>query len=57
MNGGTRTRGRGCWTLEDYAKEKGANLMGVWKHYDDDLDEEGQTKENWIMAEELLKMI
>lgn len=53
----TRTRGRGCLVLEVFAKDKGAKLIEIWKHYNDDLDEDGQTKANKKLAEELLKMI
>lgn len=53
----TRTRG-GSWnTLKEYAARKSAELIEVWKHYDDNLDEEGQTKANKKLAEELLKKI
>ena len=53
----SRTRG-GSWKgIRDYAKDKGAELIEVWKHYDDNLDREGQTKENRRLAEKLLGMI
>lgn len=48
-----RTRG-GSWDMiSDYAKEKDAKLIEVWKHYDDDFDRDGQTKENKKLAEKL----
>lgn len=50
----SRTRG-GSWNkIRDYAKEKGAGLVEVWKHYDDDLDRDGQTNENRKLAKKLL---
>lgn len=53
----SRTRG-GSWdVISDYVKEKDAKLIEVWKHYDDDLDGEGQTMENKKLAEKLLAMI
>lgn len=53
----TRTRG-GSWnTLKEYAARRSAELIEVWKHYDDNLDKEGQTKANKKLAEELLKKI
>lgn len=53
----TRTRG-GSWdTLWDYAKIVGAGLIEEWKHYDDDLDKEGQTEENRKLAKRLFLMI
>ena len=53
----SRTKG-GSWNkIKDYAKQKGAEVIEVWKHYDDELDREGQTKENWKLAEKLLGMI
>lgn len=53
----SRTRG-GSWNkIRDYAKEKGADLIEVRKHYDDDLNREGQTQENRKLAEKLLGMI
>lgn len=53
----TRTRGGSRNTLKDYATGKGAELIEVWKHYDDDLDIEGQAEKNREAAERLLKMI
>ena len=53
----TRTRG-GSWnTLKEYVTEKHAELIEIWKEYNDDLDEDGQAKANKILAEELLKML
>lgn len=53
----TRTRG-GSWnTLKEYATEKRTELIEIWKEYNDDLDIEGQTTANKILAEELLKML
>ena len=53
----SRTRGGGWDKIRDYAKEKGAELIEAWKHYDDELNREGQTKENRKLAEKLLRMI
>lgn len=53
----TRTRGGSWKTLKEYATGKRAELIEVWKEYNNDLDEEGQTKANNLFAEELLKMI
>ena len=53
----TRSRGRGCWSLDGYAKEKGAELVWIWKDYNNDLGEQGQTIENRTLAEKLFKMI
>lgn len=53
----TRSRGHGCWALEDYAKEKGAELIWINKEYNLNLDEEGQIKTNKQLAEKLFEMI
>lgn len=53
----TRSRGRGCWALGDYAKKVDAELKWVWKEYNDELGDDGQTEENRMLAEKLLKMI
>lgn len=53
----SRTSG-GSWDkIEDYAKEKWAELIEVRKHYDDELDREEQTKENRKLAEKQLRMM
>lgn len=53
----TRSRGRGCWALDDFAKEIGAELNRIKKSYNDDLNKEEQTAMNKALAENLLKMI
>ena len=53
----TRTRGGSWEALKEYAVRKNAELIEVWKHYDNDLDIEGQSEKNRGLAEELLKMI
>ncbi len=53
----TRTRGGSRNALKAYAARKSVELIEVWKHYNDDLDIEGQTEKNRETAEELLKMI
>lgn len=53
----TRSRGRGCWAIDDYSREKGAEHIWIKKEYNNDLDNEGQVKANKELAEELLKMI
>lgn len=53
----SRTRGGSRRVIRDYANQKGAELIEVWKHYDDDLDREEKTKENLKLAEILLGMI
>lgn len=53
----TRSRGRGCWAIDDYAREEGAELIWIKKEYNNDLDEVGQTKANKELAEKLLEMI
>jgi hypothetical protein len=53
----SRTRG-GSWNvIKNYANQKDAELIEVWKHYDDDLNSGGQTKENQKLAEKLWGMI
>ena len=53
----TRSRGRGCWAVEEYAKEKGAELVWIEKEYNNDLNKEGQLKANKELTEKLFKMI
>ena len=53
----TRSRGRGCWALEEYAHQVGAELGWILKRPNDDLDKHGQTEMNVRLAENLLKMI
>ena len=53
----TRTRGGSRNALKAYAARKSVELIEVWKHYNDDLDIEGQTEKNRETAEELLKRI
>lgn len=53
----TRTRGRGCKAIENYAKEESAELIWVWKQYNDEIDTIGKTEENKKLAEKLFKMI
>lgn len=52
-----RTRGGSWHALKEYAVRKNAELIEVWKHYDDDLDAEGQSEKNSELAEELLKLM
>lgn len=53
----TRSRGRGCWALENYANEKGAEIIWIKKEYNDILDEKGQINANKKLAEKLFKII
>lgn len=53
----TRTRGESLDILLGFANEVGAELIVEWKHYDDALDKEGQTEDNWKLARRLLLMI
>ena len=51
----TRTRGGSCKTLKEYAERKGAELIEVWKEYNDDLDEKGKSEANRKLAEKLFE--
>lgn len=53
----TRSWGKGCRALEKYANKIGAEFVWIKKPYNDDLDSEGQTKENRKLAETLIGMI
>lgn len=53
----TRSRGRGCRALEDFAKEMGAELIWIWKEYNDDFNRQGQTAENMKFAEKLMRFL
>ena len=53
----TRSRGRGCWALDGYANEAGAELIWIRKEYNDDLGKEGQEDANNALAEKLYRMI
>lgn len=49
----TRSWGRGCRALENFANEIGAELVWIKKSYNNDFDREGQTSENQKLAEKL----
>lgn len=53
----TRSRGRGCWALEEYANQVGAELVWIQKGYNDNLNKQGQAEMNSTLAEKLLKML
>ena len=53
----TRTRGKGCKALENYAKSTNSELVWIKKVYNDDLDEIGKKEANMRYAEKLFEMI